>query len=85
MHAKSGTVVAYRTEKHLRCVPIHSISSKLDAMKPSSITFFHAFTGCLIYLQKAFDPIDHELLRGKMLFIGFSEEVIGWCRSYLLK
>ena len=37
----------------------------------------------LIDLQKAFDTIDHELLLEKMLFIGFSEEVIGWFRSYL--
>ena len=38
----------------------------------------------LIDLQKAFDTIDHDLLLEKMLFIGFSEEVIRWFRSYLL-
>ena len=37
----------------------------------------------LIDLQKEFDTIDHELLLEKMIFLGFSEEVIDWFRSYL--
>ena len=42
------------------------------------------YTGMiLIDLQKAFDTIDHKLLLEKMSFLGFSEEVIGWFRSYL--
>ena len=34
-------------------------------------------------MQKAFDIIDYKLLLEKMSFLGFSEEVIGWFRSYL--
>ena len=42
------------------------------------------FTGMiLIDLQKAFDTIDHELLLEKMVFLGFSIEVINWFRSYI--
>ena len=42
------------------------------------------FTGMiLIDLQKAFDTIDHKLLLEKMYYIGFSNEVILWFRSYL--
>ena len=42
------------------------------------------YTGMiLIDLQKAFDTIDHEVLLEKMIYIGFSEQVINWFRSYL--
>ena len=42
------------------------------------------YTGLiLIDLQKAFDTIDHDLLLEKMMFLGFSKEVINWFRSYL--
>ena len=42
------------------------------------------YTGMiLIDLQKSFDAIGHELLLEKMLFLGFSVEVIGWFRSHL--
>ena len=37
----------------------------------------------LIDLQKAFDTIDHYILRQKLPSLGFSNEVIGWFRSYL--
>ncbi len=37
----------------------------------------------LIDLQKAFDTIDHAILLEKMNFLGFSESVIAWFRSYL--
>ena len=37
----------------------------------------------LIDLQKAFDTIDHVILFEKMIYIGFSEHVINWFRSYL--
>ena len=39
----------------------------------------------LIDLQKAFDTIDHEILIKKMEFLGFSEKVILWFKSYLSK
>ena len=42
------------------------------------------FTGLiLIYLQKAFDTIDHEVLLKKMKVLGFSDKVIEWFKSYL--
>ena len=42
------------------------------------------YTGMiLIDLQKAFDTINHEILLEKMIYIGFSEQVINWFRSYL--
>ncbi len=37
----------------------------------------------LIDLQKAFDTIDHQIILDKMTFLGFSETVIAWFRSYL--
>ncbi len=37
----------------------------------------------LIDLQKAFDTIDHNILLDKMIFLGFSNSVISWFRSYL--
>ena len=44
------------------------------------------YTGLiLIDLQKAFDTIDHEMLLKKMGCIGFSEKVISWFESYLLR
>ena len=44
------------------------------------------YTGMiLIDLQKAFDTIDHDILFDKMSFLGFSEEVINWFKSYLSK
>ena len=37
----------------------------------------------LIELQKAFDTIDHYILLQKLPSLGFSNEVIGWFKSYL--
>jgi len=37
----------------------------------------------LIDLQKAFDTINHDILLDKMKFMRFSEETIGWFKSYL--
>ena len=37
----------------------------------------------LIDLQKAFDTIDHYILLQKLPLLGFSNEVIGWFKSYL--
>ena len=37
----------------------------------------------LIDLQKAFDIIDHYILLQKLPSLGFSNEVIGWFKSYL--
>ena len=39
----------------------------------------------LIDLQKAFDTIGHRILLKKMYFFGFSEKVVSWFKSYLLK
>ena len=39
----------------------------------------------LIDLQKAFDTIDHKILLDKMYFFGFSQKVVSWFKSYLLK
>ena len=38
----------------------------------------------LIDLQKAFDTIDHKVLLGKLVYLGFSESAISWFKSYLL-
>ena len=37
----------------------------------------------LIDLQKAFDPVDHNILIKKMPFLGFTDEEIKWYTSYL--
>ena len=37
----------------------------------------------LIDLQKALDTLDHKILLGKMLYIGFSDKTIKWFHSYL--
>ena len=37
----------------------------------------------LIDLQKAFDTIDHNVLLVKMVWLGFSRELIDWHKSYL--
>ena len=37
----------------------------------------------LIDLQKAFDTIDHYILLQKLPLLGFSNDVIGWFKSYL--
>ena len=37
----------------------------------------------LIYLQKAFDTVNQDILLKKMEFIGFSEETTKWFKSYL--
>ena len=37
----------------------------------------------LIDLQKAFDTIDQQILLKKMRYLGFSDSVINWFRSYL--
>ena len=37
----------------------------------------------LIDLQKAFDPIDHEILLQKLKAITFSESIIEWFKSYV--
>merc|ERR1712034_115796 len=37
----------------------------------------------LIDLQKAFDTIDHKVLLAKLVYLGFSESVISWFKSYL--
>ena len=37
----------------------------------------------LIDLQKVFDIIDHNILIKKMPFLGFTDEKIKWCTSYL--
>ena len=37
----------------------------------------------LIHLQKAFDTINHEMLINEMEFLGFSNNVILWFKSYL--
>ena len=39
----------------------------------------------LIDLQRAFDTINHNILLKKMSLIGFSEQAIGWFKSYLSK
>ena len=39
----------------------------------------------LIDLQKAFDTINHEILLGELLLIGFSKNVISWYESYLVE
>ena len=37
----------------------------------------------LIDLQNAFDTIDHNIFNKKMHFLGFTDETIKWCTSYL--
>ena len=37
----------------------------------------------LIYLQKAFDTVNQDILLKKIEFIGFSEETTKWFKSYL--
>ena len=37
----------------------------------------------LIDLQKAFDTINHDILIKKLTFLGFSEEITNWFKSYL--
>ena len=37
----------------------------------------------LIDLQKAFDTINHKVLLGKLVYLGFSETAILWFKSYL--
>ena len=37
----------------------------------------------LIDLQKAFDTSDHNILLEKITFLGFSDSVIAWFKSYL--
>ena len=37
----------------------------------------------LIYLQTAFDTINHEILLNKMEYLGFSKDVILWFKSNL--
>ena len=37
----------------------------------------------LIDLQKAFDTVNHDILLKKMEFIGLSEEITRWFKSYL--
>ena len=36
----------------------------------------------LIYLQKAFDTIDHDILLPKLYSIGFSKHSVNWFQSY---
>ena len=39
----------------------------------------------LIDLQKAFFPLDHDTLLGKMEYLGFKSKIIDWLSSYLKK
>ena len=64
----------------------HSTDSCLSYLNDKILKGFDkgVVTGMIaIDLQKAFDTIDHEILLNKMSFIGFSEKVINWFRSYL--
>ena len=37
----------------------------------------------LIYLQKTFDTIKHDVLLRKLIIIGFSDNTVKWFHSYL--
>ena len=37
----------------------------------------------LVDLQKAFDMIDHDIVLKKLSAIGFSNDIVGWFKSYL--
>ena len=39
----------------------------------------------LIDLQKVFDTIDHKILLGKLVLLGFSTSAFSWFKSYLSK
>ena len=76
--------VIYRYQSGFR--KFYSSDSCLSYLNNKITTGFESglFTGMiLVDLQKAFDTINHDILIKKMTFLGFSEEITNWFKSYL--
>ena len=76
--------VLYRFQSGFR--KNHSTGSCLTFLNDKILQGFDSglYTGMiLIDLQKAFDTINHNILLEKMSLMGFSEQAIGWFKSYL--
>ena len=76
--------VLYRFQSGFR--KNHSTGSCLAFLNDKILKGFDSglYTGMiLIDLQKAYDTINHNILLEKMYLMGFSEQAIGWFKSYL--